>query len=75
MCESLKRMKVVQPLIRSSLSIAVAILIGAWWSSIVQKEDRAITMNEFAVAAGVLAIAGSPMLVNEVILAALRKID
>jgi hypothetical protein len=68
-------MRIVQPLIRCSLPIAVAILIGAWWGSIVQKEDRAITLKEFAAAAGALAIAGQPMLLNEVIRAALRKID
>jgi hypothetical protein len=68
-------MKLLQSLPRISLPIAIAILVAAWWGSIVQKEDRAITLNEFGAAAAALAIAGQPMLLNEVIRAALKKID
>ncbi len=65
----------VGPWLRVSLPMAMALLVAVWWGSIVQKEDRAIAKEEFVVAALALAIASQPMLLNEVIRAALRKID
>lgn len=65
----------VGPWLRVSLPMAMALLVAVWWGSIVQREDRAISEREFVVAALALAIASQPMLLNEVIRAALRKID
>ncbi len=57
------------------MPVAMAMLVAVWWVSIVQKDDRAISKDEFIVAGLALAIASQPMLLNEVIRAALRKID
>ena len=65
----------VGPWLRVSLPLAMALLVAVWWGSIGQKEDRAISEKEFVIAALALAIASQPMLLNEVIRAALKKID
>jgi hypothetical protein len=65
----------IGPWLRVSLPLAMALLVSVWWVSIIQKDDRAISRDEFIVAGLALAIASQPMLLNEVIRAALRKID
>lgn len=65
----------IGPWLRVSLPMAMALLVAVWWVSIIQKDDRAISKDEFIVAGLALAIASQPMLLNEVIRAALRKID
>lgn len=65
----------IGPWLRVSMPVAMAMLVAVWWVSIVQKDDRAISKDEFIVAGLALAIASQPMLLNEVIRAALRKID
>jgi hypothetical protein len=60
---------------RVSLPIAMGLMVAIWWGSIVTKDDRAISKEEFMVAALALAIASQPMLLNEVIRAALKKMD
>jgi hypothetical protein len=65
----------IGPWLRVSMPVAMAMLVAVWWVSIIQKDDRAISKDEFIVAGLALAIASQPMLLNEVIRAALRKID
>lgn len=63
------------PWMRLALPIASAILIVGWWGSIERNEQRAIRADEFALAGLAIGISFQPMLLNEVVKAALRKID
>jgi hypothetical protein len=65
----------VGPWLRVSLPIAIALLIAVWWTSIVWRDDRAISEKEFLLAAGALAVSSQPMLISELIRAAIKRID